>query len=93
MDLTVQKGVGEIGLVPTAGAVAKRIYKYDKTRYYKLPIKRQEKFKGCENLMNDKKIIENYYLSTVYVLYVELKILKALVLNGSTMITMKFIVM
>ena len=35
------KGVGEIGLVPTAGAVANAFYKYDKTRYYKLPIKKR----------------------------------------------------
>ncbi len=37
------KGVGEIGLVPTAGAVANAFYQYDKTRYYKLPIKNREK--------------------------------------------------
>lgn len=33
------KGVGEIGLVPTAGAVANAYYQFDKTRYFKLPIK------------------------------------------------------
>lgn len=33
------KGVGEIGLVPTAGAVANAFFNYDGTRYYKLPIK------------------------------------------------------
>ncbi|MBZ0199751.1 MAG: selenium-dependent xanthine dehydrogenase [Ignavibacteriaceae bacterium] len=33
------KGVGEIGLVPTAGAVANAFYQFDGTRYYKLPIK------------------------------------------------------
>ncbi len=33
------KGVGEIGLVPTAGAVANAFYSFDNTRYYKLPIK------------------------------------------------------
>ena len=33
------KGVGEVGLVPTAGAVANAFYQYDKHRYYKLPIK------------------------------------------------------
>lgn len=33
------KGVGEIGLVPTAGAVANAFAQYDMTRYYKLPIK------------------------------------------------------
>ena len=37
------KGVGEIGLVPTAGAVANAFYQYDKTRYYKLPIKNRIK--------------------------------------------------
>ncbi len=33
------KGVGEIGLVPTAGAVANAFAQYDGTRYHKLPIK------------------------------------------------------
>jgi selenium-dependent xanthine dehydrogenase len=37
------KGVGEIGLVPTAAAVANAFYLYDKKRYYKLPIKKREK--------------------------------------------------
>ena len=37
------KGVGEIGLVPTAGAVANAFYQYDKIRYYKLPIKERRK--------------------------------------------------
>ena len=37
------KGVGEIGLVPTAGAVANAFYQFDKTRYYKLPIKDRAK--------------------------------------------------
>ncbi len=32
------KGVGEVGLVPTAGAVANALYGYDKIRRYKLPI-------------------------------------------------------
>lgn len=36
------KGVGEIGLVPTAGAVANAFAQYDGTRYYKLPIKNRE---------------------------------------------------
>jgi len=35
------KGVGEIGLVPTAGAVANAFYQYDKHRYYRLPIKKR----------------------------------------------------
>ncbi|MBS4028098.1 MAG: selenium-dependent xanthine dehydrogenase [Ignavibacteriales bacterium] len=33
------KGVGEIGLVPTAGAVAGALYKFDGVRRYKLPMK------------------------------------------------------
>ncbi|MGB5850108.1 MAG: selenium-dependent xanthine dehydrogenase [Ignavibacteriaceae bacterium] len=37
------KGVGEIGLVPTAAAVANAFYQYDGTRYYKLPIKNRTK--------------------------------------------------
>jgi len=32
------KGVGEIGLVPTAGAVANAFYQFDKIRRYKLPL-------------------------------------------------------
>ncbi len=32
------KGVGEIGLVPTAGAVANALYQYDGVRRYKLPM-------------------------------------------------------
>lgn len=37
------KGVGEIGLVPTAGAVANAFCQYDGTRYYRLPIKKRSK--------------------------------------------------
>ncbi|HLP14890.1 MAG TPA: molybdopterin cofactor-binding domain-containing protein, partial [Bacteroidota bacterium] len=33
------KGVGEIGLVPTAGAVAGALYQYDGTRRFTLPMK------------------------------------------------------
>jgi xanthine dehydrogenase molybdenum-binding subunit len=33
------KGVGEIGLVPTAGAVAGALYKFDGVRRYTLPMK------------------------------------------------------
>jgi len=33
------KGVGEIGLVPTAPAVANAFYQYDKKRRYTLPMK------------------------------------------------------
>jgi len=32
------KGIGEIGLVPTAGAVANALYQFDKIRRYKLPL-------------------------------------------------------
>ncbi len=39
------KGVGEIGLVPTAGAVANAFYQFDGTRYFKLPIKKRVKLK------------------------------------------------
>ena len=35
------KGIGEIGLVPTAGAVANALYQFDKIRRYKLPMKRK----------------------------------------------------
>jgi len=35
--------VGEIGLVPTAGAVANAFYQYDGTRYFTLPIKTRVK--------------------------------------------------
>jgi xanthine dehydrogenase molybdenum-binding subunit len=37
------KGVGEIGLVPTAGAVANALYQYDKVRRYTLPIQVKKK--------------------------------------------------
>lgn len=37
------KGVGEIGLVPTAAAVANAFYQFDKTRYFRLPIKNRIK--------------------------------------------------
>jgi xanthine dehydrogenase molybdenum-binding subunit len=33
------KGVGEIGLVPTAGAVANALYQFDGVRRYKLPMR------------------------------------------------------
>jgi xanthine dehydrogenase molybdenum-binding subunit len=33
------KGVGEIGLVPTAGAVANALYQYDGVRRHKLPMR------------------------------------------------------
>ena len=32
------KGVGEIGLVPTAAAVANAIYQYEGVRHYQLPM-------------------------------------------------------
>ncbi len=37
------KGIGEIGLVPTAGAVAGALYQYDKTWRFELPLTRKEK--------------------------------------------------
>jgi CO/xanthine dehydrogenase Mo-binding subunit len=40
------KGVGEIGLVPTAAAVANAFYQYDGTRYFKLPIKTRKIIKS-----------------------------------------------
>jgi len=36
------KGVGEIGLVPTAGAVANALFQFDKIRRYKLPMMRKK---------------------------------------------------
>jgi aldehyde oxidoreductase len=39
------KGVGEIGLVPTAAAVANALYQFDGQRRCELPIKRREKVK------------------------------------------------
>ncbi len=35
------KGIGEIGLVPTAGAVANALFKFDGQRRYKLPLRRK----------------------------------------------------
>ncbi len=35
------KGIGEIGLVPTAGAVANALYQFDKIRRFKLPLQRK----------------------------------------------------
>ncbi len=37
------KGIGEIGLVPTAGAVANALYQFDKKRRFKLPLIRYDK--------------------------------------------------
>ena len=37
------KGVGEIGLVPTAGAVANALYQFDKVRRYSLPMQVKKK--------------------------------------------------
>jgi xanthine dehydrogenase molybdenum-binding subunit len=37
------KGVGEIGLVPTAGAVANALYQYDKVRRTQLPMRLPKK--------------------------------------------------
>ena len=37
------KGIGEIGSVPTAGAVANALYQFDKVRRYKLPLKGKDR--------------------------------------------------
>ena len=39
------KGVGEIGLVPTAAALANALYRFDGNRRFQLPMKRREKKK------------------------------------------------
>jgi len=36
------KGIGEIGLVPTAGAVANALYQFDKIRRFNLPLMRKK---------------------------------------------------
>jgi len=36
------KGIGEIGLVPTAGAIANALYQFDGIRRYKLPMQRKK---------------------------------------------------
>ncbi|MFQ5706938.1 MAG: selenium-dependent xanthine dehydrogenase [bacterium] len=43
------KGVGEIGLVPTAGAVANALYQFDGVRRYKLPMKLNGKAKNADS--------------------------------------------
>jgi xanthine dehydrogenase molybdenum-binding subunit len=40
------KGVGEIGLVPTAGAVANALFRFDGVRRHKLPMRLEKKRKG-----------------------------------------------
>ena len=40
------KGVGEIGLVPTAAALANALYQFDGVRRFQLPMKRREKKKN-----------------------------------------------
>lgn len=40
------KGVGEIGLVPTAGAVANALYAFDKVKRYSLPLRVKSLIKG-----------------------------------------------
>lgn len=37
------KGIGEIGLVPTAAAVSNALYQFDRTRRYELPLKKGKK--------------------------------------------------
>jgi xanthine dehydrogenase molybdenum-binding subunit len=41
------KGVGEIGLVPTAGAVANALYRYDGIRRYALPMRDSAAARGA----------------------------------------------
>jgi CO/xanthine dehydrogenase Mo-binding subunit len=41
------KGVGEIGNIPTAGAVANALFQYDKVRRYELPLKKMPKIKNA----------------------------------------------
>lgn len=41
------KGVGEIGLVPTAGAVANALYQFDNERRHTLPIKLKRRARGA----------------------------------------------
>lgn len=40
------KGVGEIGLVPTAAATANALYQFDKVRRYSLPMRETKALKG-----------------------------------------------
>ncbi len=40
VNLYGAKGIGEIGLVPTAGAVANALYQFNKVRRFKLPLLR-----------------------------------------------------
>jgi len=49
------KGVGEIGLVPTAPAVANAFAVYDGTRYRKIPIKKRVKKKFNKSEENELK--------------------------------------
>jgi xanthine dehydrogenase molybdenum-binding subunit len=37
------KGVGEIGNIPTAGAVANALFRYDGVPRYQLPIRKRQK--------------------------------------------------
>jgi xanthine dehydrogenase molybdenum-binding subunit len=41
------KGVGEIGNIPTAAAVANALYQYDGVRRYELPLKKMPKIKSA----------------------------------------------
>ena len=48
------KGVGEIGLVPTAGAVANALYQYDRVRRHTLPMRLPKKRPARANGSNGK---------------------------------------
>ena len=54
------KGVGEIGLVPTAGAVANALYQFDGVRRYQLPMRipRRGLVKKVNGRNGDKKITD-----------------------------------
>jgi xanthine dehydrogenase molybdenum-binding subunit len=47
------KGVGEIGLVPTAGAVANALYQYDHVRRHTLPMRIPKRRKSSNGHSND----------------------------------------
>ncbi len=49
------KGVGEIGLVPTAGAVANALYQFDGVRRYKLPMNAGKRANGNDKYSPGKK--------------------------------------
>ncbi|MFQ5741217.1 MAG: selenium-dependent xanthine dehydrogenase [Acidobacteriota bacterium] len=50
------KGVGEIGLVPTAAAVANALYQFDGVRRYKLPMKMKKKWRKPAKSSSSKPV-------------------------------------